>query len=168
LKHENIQQVLYQRYTESISKYLTQKVVPELQKIAAEDSGEEFLEKLQQKWLNHGIMVRWMQRFFQYLDRFYVEINSLTPLTDQGFKIFKQQVFQPLITNITNAILAAITRERNEELVDTDLLKKTVDIYIFLSSDKLLHESTNCRKFLEDRIVEQTRQYYRQQSQALL
>jgi len=51
------------------------------------------LEYLQTKWNKHGIMVRWMQRFFQYLDRFYVEINSLTPLTDQGYKIFKSVVF---------------------------------------------------------------------------
>jgi hypothetical protein len=38
------------------------------------------LPALQAQWEKHGIMVRWMQRFFQYLDRFYVEINSLTPL----------------------------------------------------------------------------------------
>lgn len=44
--------------------------------------------------------------------------------------------------------------------MDVDLLKKTVDIYIYLSGDKLVQESQNCRKFLEDRIIEQTRQYY--------
>jgi cullin 1 len=80
-------------------------------------------------------MVRWMQRFFQYLDRFYVEINSLTPLTDQGYKIFKGVVFQPLIGPITSAILENIRKEREGELVDTDLLKKVIDIYLFLSGD---------------------------------
>jgi hypothetical protein len=33
--------------------------------------------------------------------------------------------------------LSAIERERNEELVDVDLMKKTVEIYIFLSGEKL-------------------------------
>lgn len=80
-------------------------------------------------------MVRWMQRFFQYLDRFYVEINSLTPLTDQGYKIFKGVIFQPLIGNITSAILENIRKEREGELVDTDLLKKVIDIYLFLSGE---------------------------------
>ena len=98
-------------------------------------------------------MVRWMQRFFQYLDRFYVEINSLTPLTDQGYKLFKGVVFQPLITNITSAVLGAIKRERQEELIDIDLVKKTVEIYVFLSNDKLAQDSLNCRKHLEDSIV---------------
>jgi cullin 1 len=114
-------------------------VLPELQKLAQrEDSGDELLEKLHAKWGNHGIMVRWMQRFFQYLDRFYVEINSLTPLTEQGHKIFKGYVFQPLITQITNAVLQMISRERHEELVDVDILKKTIEIYLFLSGDKLV------------------------------
>ncbi len=106
-------------------------------------------------------MVRWMQRFFQYLDRFYVEINSLMNLTDQGYKIFKSVVFQPLINNITSAVLSAIDRERNEELIDVDLMKKTVEIYLYLSGEKLMSDPLNPRKFLEDRVLEQTRTYYR-------
>lgn len=72
----------------------------------------------------------------------------MTPLTDQGFKIFKTVVFQPLLNNITQAVLSAIDRERNEELVDVDLMKKTVEIYIFLSSEKLQQDSSLPRVFL--------------------
>ena len=140
-------------------------MLPELQRI---HDGNELLELLYQKWVNHGIMVRWMQRFFQYLDRFYVEINSLTPLTDQGYKIFKNVVFQPLISNITNAILENILKERESELVDVDLLKKIVDIYLYLSTDKLSQDSINCKKYLEDRILEQTRTFYKKVSINLL
>lgn len=118
------------------------------------------LEKLQTQWEKHGIMVRWMQRFFQYLDRFYVEINSLTPLALQGLKIFKSVIFHPLTTNITYSVLNAIQRERNEELVDVDLLKKTIEIYLNLSNDKLQQDNLNCIKNLEDRIIEQTKNYY--------
>lgn len=78
LKHDTVQQQLYQKYTESINVYLQQNILPELQKLHNDD----LLEALGRKWANHEVMVRWMQRFFQYLDRFYVEINSLTPLTD--------------------------------------------------------------------------------------
>jgi cullin 1 len=149
---------------------LTTKVLPELESLAQEyeasgQNSEAFLEALQRKWENHGVMVRWMQRFFQYLDRFYVEINSLTPLSEQGFKLFKGFVFQPLVSRITSAVLHAITRERHEELVDVDLLKKTVDIYVYLSSDKLVQESgLNPKKHLEDKVIEQARQYYHLQS----
>lgn len=47
-------------------------------------------------------------------------------------------------------------------------MKKTIEIYLFLSGEKLVQESLNCRKYLEDRIVEQARNFYKQQSQALL
>jgi hypothetical protein len=65
-----------------------------------------------------------------------------------------------LINNITSAILSAIDRERNEELIDVDLMKKTVEIYLYLSGEKLMSDPLNPRKFLEDRVLEQTRTYY--------
>ena len=90
-----------------------------------------------------------------------MEINSKTPLTDQGYKIFKGVIFQPLISNIVDAILEDIRKEREGELVDIDLLKKIVEIFLFLSTDKLSHESINFKKYLEDKILEQTRNFYR-------
>lgn len=51
-------------------------------------------------------------------------------------------------------MLSAIDRERNEELVDVDLMKKTIEIYIFLSMEKLQQDSSLPRVFLQDRILE--------------
>ena len=53
-------------------------------------------------------MIKWMQKFFQYLDRFYVEMHSLASLRDQGFKIFKDILFKPMCTHTTNAIVELI------------------------------------------------------------
>jgi hypothetical protein len=55
-------------------------------------------------------MVKWMRAFFQYLDRFYVEMHNITKLSDQGFKIFKEEVFQPLCANTTEAIVDEIRK----------------------------------------------------------
>jgi len=41
-----------------------------------------------------------------------------------------------------------------------DLLKKTIEIYLNLSNDKLQQDNLNCIKNLEDRIIEQTKKYY--------
>jgi cullin 1 len=130
--------------------------------------GNALLGAVAQKWANHEVMVRWMQRFFQYLDRFYVEINSLTPLTDQGYKIFRQVIFVPLIQNITGAILENIRKEREEEFVDVDLVKKVIDIFLYLSNDRLSADTLNCKKYLEDELVQATRQFYQKRSQDLL
>ena len=45
-------------------------------------SGTALLAELVNRWADHEIMVKWMRAFFQYLDRFYVEMNSTTKLGD--------------------------------------------------------------------------------------
>lgn len=69
-------------------------------------------------------------------------------------------IFQPLIENITSAILDNIRREREGELIQVDLLKKIIDMYLFLSAERLTNESLSCKKYLEDKIIEQTRYFY--------
>lgn len=86
-----------------------------------------------------------------------MEINSKIPLTDQGYKIFKGVIFHPMIQNITDAILEDIRKEREGELIDVDLLKRVVEIFLFLSTDKLNQESINCKQYLQDKLIEQTR-----------
>jgi hypothetical protein len=56
--------------------------------------------------------------------------------------------------SISNALLKMIEKERNGDLVDTDLLKKIIDIFLFLSNDIYLQDSVNVRKYLEDQLIE--------------
>ena len=100
LKYEHAQSILYGKYTQSIKDYLTTNVVDELKM----EHGPELLIKLNKRWADHVIVVNWMQKFFQYLDRFYVEMHSIAPLNDQGYKIFKEIVFNPLCEKLTTAI----------------------------------------------------------------
>ena len=116
---EGFQAELYDKYTKSIKNYLETQVRPKLESL----SGEELLIELQLRWTNHQVMVKWMQRFFQYLDRFYVEMSSIASLTDQGFSQFKQEIFVRMLNNITDAVLQQVETDRRNEPVDTDLLK---------------------------------------------
>ena len=113
-------------------------------------------------------MVKWMQRFFQYLDRFYVELNQLTSLKDQGYKIFKGTVFLPLQTSIIAAVLEQIEKERNGQLVNKDLIKTTVEIFCYLSQTTLNKEEVSLKKQLENEIVDQTQEFYKQISNQML
>mmetsp|Transcript_20066 Transcript_20066/g.14783 ORF Transcript_20066/g.14783 Transcript_20066/m.14783 type:complete len:132 (+) Transcript_20066:317-712(+) len=113
--------------------------------------------------------VKWMQKFFQYLDRFYVEINSVMPLTEQGYKLFKVCVFNQMSSQIIQAVLEMVTMEREGDPVDDSLLKDVVEIFLFLSSgDAMLQDALNCRKLLEDRLLEATREFYQRRCQSLL
>ena len=39
------------------------------------------------------------------------------------------------MNSVTNSIIENINKERNGELIDTDLMKKVINIYIFLSGE---------------------------------
>jgi len=54
-----------------------------------EHRDEVLLRELYQRWCNHKLMVRWLSRFFNYLDRYYVLRHSLHPLKDVGLLCFR-------------------------------------------------------------------------------
>jgi len=125
--------------------------------------------ELNKKWANHEIMVKWMRAFFQYLDRFYVEMHSATKLSDQGFKIFKEVVFHPLCENSTAAIVEEIRKQRiGEEMIDLELLRASVHIFITLRTGKLAQAGFLPRVNLDKALLEQTALYYEAKSKEIM
>ena len=68
--------------------------------------------------------------------------------------MFKQVVFQPMMTDIINAILKEIETERNGSLIDRDLMKEVVEIFLFLSKENMNVDDTNCKFALEKELLE--------------
>jgi len=161
---EGFQAELYDRYTKSIRAYITQQVLPRLEPL----HGQDLLKELELRWANHLVMVKWMQRFFQYLDRFYVEMSSIASLTEQGFAQFKAEVFGRLLNKITDAVLCEVQNDRNNYPVDLDLLKKVVAIYTFLSTDKIPGVSSNCQQELEDKLLQASRTFFQSKANQMI
>ena len=113
-------------------------------------------------------MVRWMQRFFQYLDRFYVDMSSILNLTDQGFAQFKINVFERLLDKVTQAVLEQVEKDRKGEPVDSDLLNKVIQIYTYLSNDIVTGNSINCLAELETKLITSSRNFFQQQSNKMM
>lgn len=108
------------------------------------------MKELLQRWSNHKIYVKWMDRFFTYLaassgheerllqphvvtkDRYYVKLQSVEPLHNKGYSIFNQQVFQVVIKDTRAALLKIINQERQGEHIDQDLVKGVIEIFIDL------------------------------------
>ena len=155
---EGFQAELYDRYTKSIASYLEREVMPRLQDL----SGEPLLVELELRWGNHQVMVKWMRHFFQYLDRFYVDMSSIANLTDQGFAQFKLNIFERLLNKITDAVLQQVEKDRQGEPVDTSLLKKIISIYTYLSNEKITGNSINCLTELEGKLLTASRAFFQQ------
>ncbi|CAJ1446428.1 unnamed protein product [Effrenium voratum] len=111
-----------------MSDYVQRQVLPALK----DKTDIPLMKELLHRWSNHKIYVKWMDRFFTYLDRYYVKLQSVEPLHNRGYSIFNTQVFQIVIKDTRAALLKVINQERQGEHIDQDLVKGVIEIYIDL------------------------------------
>ncbi|CAO2184574.1 unnamed protein product [Urochloa humidicola] len=151
--HDYSQQ-MYERYRMALDKYITSDVLPSLR----EKHGEFLLRELVLRWKNHKVMVKWLGRFFYYLDRYFISRKSLPILKDVGTESFKTLVFNELKATVTMIVIAMIDQDREGQIIDRPLVKNVLDIYYEIHSD--LYE-----KDFEDAFVQGTIDYYSKKSQ---
>ncbi|KAG5628243.1 hypothetical protein H5410_013461 [Solanum commersonii] len=123
--HDYSQQ-LYDKYREAFEEYITTMVLPSLR----EKHDEFMLRELVKRWSNHKVMVRWLSRFFHYLDRYFIARRSLPGLNEVGLTCFRDQVYQELNGKVRDAVISLIDQEREGEQIDRALLKNVLDIFV--------------------------------------
>lgn len=72
------------------------------------EHGEYMLKELRQRWGNHKVMVRWLSRIFNYLDRYYITRHSLASLRDVGLLCFRDIIFSELKVQVKDAVLQMV------------------------------------------------------------
>ena len=75
-------------------------------------------------------MNKWMQKFFMYLDRYYVKHHSLPTLDSAGLKHFKMLIYNESKKDAVSAMVKLINQERDGAIIDRALQS-------FLSSSRL-------------------------------
>ncbi|XP_006342782.1 cullin-1-like [Solanum tuberosum] len=123
--HDYSQQ-LYDKYREAFEEYIITTVLPSLR----EKHDELMLRELVKRWLNHKVMVKWLSRFFQYLERYLIVQRSLPGLIEVGLTCFRDQVYQELNGKVGDVVISLIDQEREGEQIDRALLKNVLDIYV--------------------------------------
>mmetsp|Transcript_133 Transcript_133/g.406 ORF Transcript_133/g.406 Transcript_133/m.406 type:complete len:742 (+) Transcript_133:275-2500(+) len=123
--HDYSQQ-LYDRYKHSFNEYIEEAVLPKLR----EKTGEFMLKELRHRWGNHKVMVRWLSRIFNYLDRYYITRHSLASLHDVGLVCFRDLIFDELRKPVKDAVLHMINMEREGEQIDRALVKGVLEIFV--------------------------------------
>ncbi|VVA37586.1 PREDICTED: cullin-1 [Prunus dulcis] len=81
------------------------------------------LKEFVKSWAKQKVMVRWLLRFFHYLDRFYIAERSVPGLNEVGFNCFRDLVYREVNANVRVAIIGLINKEREGEQIDRALLK---------------------------------------------
>lgn len=103
---------LYERVGEALDKYLESVTLPALRELYA----EFMLSELVRRWENHKNMVKWIQRIFKYLDRFYVRRLEIPNLETVGYTVFLTRVFGTVKSDVRSAVLDIVQRERDGAL----------------------------------------------------
>ncbi|KAK2649379.1 hypothetical protein Ddye_016868 [Dipteronia dyeriana] len=149
--HDYSQQ-LYDKYKEAFEEYITSTVLPSLR----EKHDEFMLRELVKRWANHKVMVRWLSRFFHYLDRYFIARRSLPPLNEVGLTCFRDLVYIELKDNAKDAIITLIDKEREGEQIDRSLLKNVLDIYVEIGMGQM----DNYELDFEAHLLQDTGAYY--------
>ncbi|XP_057474544.1 cullin-1 [Actinidia eriantha] len=149
--HDYSQQ-LYEKYKEAFEEYINSMVLPSLR----EKHDEFMLRELVKRWANHKVMVRWLSRFFHYLDRYFIARRSLPALNEVGLSCFRDLVYQELKVKVRDAVISLIDQEREGEQIDRALLKNVLDIFVEIGMGQM----EEYEKDFEDDMLKDSADYY--------
>jgi cullin 1 len=159
---------MYDRYSEAIRDYLRRMVVPQLQEARVQYE-TTFLRQWVEKWANHQQVVRGLSKLFMYLDRFYTpNTDGKFALKEQGFRLYKEIVYDHFASIAREFVLNAVRRERDGEEQERQLLRETVSVFIeigFSCENGQLKLYTND---VEKPLLRQTGDYYRRMARLWL
>ncbi|VFQ68633.1 unnamed protein product [Cuscuta campestris] len=143
---------LYDKYNETYVDYINSVVLPSLR----ENHDEFMLKELVKRWANHNIMVRWLSRFFLYLDRCYIARRGLPSLRNVGFMCFRDMVYQEFKIKARDAVIALIDQEREGEYIDRALLKNVLDFFVEIGMGQMEYYEND----FEDAMLKDTAAFY--------
>ncbi|XP_039021794.1 cullin-1-like [Hibiscus syriacus] len=124
---------LYEKFRNSLEESIFSMVLPNL----INKQGENLLREFVVMWSNYKLMARWLCRFFEYLDRFFIPQHiELESLNDISFSCFREIVFKKLYSRFIEATLTLINQEREGLQINCFLLKNVLDIFVEISDDR--------------------------------
>ncbi|KAJ0255120.1 Cullin protein [Hirschfeldia incana] len=154
-KHDHSEK-LYNKYREVLEEYTNSRVLPALRKTY--DDEYRLLRVLLERWSIHKKMVRRLSRIFYYLDRHFIDRNSLLPLEEVGLACFVDLVYNTLRRKAQEAVIAIVDKERegDDTGVDRALLKNVKDMYVEIG----MGEKKRYEQDLESFMLKGTTSYY--------
>jgi cullin 1 len=166
----NWSEQMYERYTSAIHNYLTEKVEPSFQAARKQQGGgfdAAFLNEWKQRWTNQKLIVKGLSKLFMYLDRFYTpNTDGVNSLKEQGFKLYKDHVFDHFSSNARQAILNCVEKERNGEEQDRTLLQEAVKVFVEMGYNYAGKKLSVYKSALETDLVSAAGSFYKRKSRS--
>ncbi|VAH02236.1 unnamed protein product [Triticum turgidum subsp. durum] len=141
--HDYSQQ-LYDKYRESFEEYISSMVLPSLR----EKHDEFMLRELVKRWSNHKVMVRWLSRFFHYLDRYFISRRSLLALREVGLSCFRDLVYQEIKGKVKSAVISLDTADYYSIKAQTWIVEDSCPDYMLKAEECLKREKERVAHYL--------------------
>jgi len=164
----NFSEPLYERHTESLKAYFKDSFVPKLEQ-SMNQHRVAFLKEWVLRWRCCKWAVEGMTRMFMYLDRFYVpNSEDLLSTSEQGYTLFKDNIFQRFHEATRNRVLECIRRERENEEQDRDLLREAIDVFVNIGSKLAKTDLALYREHFQQHLINETKEWYKGMSRRWL
>jgi len=124
---------LYDIYTNMIEIYIKKRLQAALQ---TKSNSHEFLEEYVKQWKKFTIFVMAMKKMFDYLDRYFLKNAGSSSLTETALNLFRKMIFQDRKIQLRRCVLEEIKKDRENQIIDKDLLKAAILQYIYMGFGK--------------------------------
>ncbi|XP_051158139.1 cullin-3 [Leptopilina boulardi] len=153
---------LYTGLKEVVTQHLENKVREDVLK----SLHNNFLQTLNQAWNDHQTSMVMIRDILMYMDRVYVQQNSVDNVYNLGLIIFRDQVvrYGCVRDHLRETLLDMVARERRGEVVDRIAIKNACQMLMVLGiNNRVVYEEDFERPFLQQSI-----DFYRMESQKFL
>jgi len=146
--------ILYQKLNEKVSGYL-QGIAAEL----ATTANTELLKDIITRWGTHKLSMGMIRDILMYMDRTYVPKEKLQPVYERGLALWLEHVLhdKAIKDTVLDEMLGCIRRERQNEDVNREVLRKFTQMYCEISKQAYIND-------FERLLLAATRLYYKASS----
>merc|ERR1719361_1356318 len=131
----NFSGAVYDRVQYTTETYFQNYFIEALRK-SRERSEQSFLDEFAKRWKQCHFTVGGMKRMFNYLNRYHVpNSDGLLELAENGYRLFKEVVFDKNNEALRNTLLHFIESERNGTIVKRELVKDCVYIFVGMGQE---------------------------------
>lgn len=123
-KHSS--QHVFGLYKSLFEDYIQDDVIPNI----CGSHGKNMVKEFVKAWTIHRVMVHWMSRLFDYLEKYFIGEMILPSLKTIGYEFFYNLVYTEVHASIKGALLSQIHQEREGEQIDRALVNDTLGVFV--------------------------------------
>ena len=93
-------------------------------------TGQQLVETYVQVWKNYLLFSRLLDKMFEYLNRYYLKNQSMKFLGVVCLSRYNELLFKPIKVQLREALLALISKSRNGEVVDKNVMRLCIQSFV--------------------------------------